>query len=114
MPRAKPRTQLLKGHVRKVALEVLESDGVAAFTARRIADEANTSLPAVYELFGDKAGLVRELFFEGFRMLRRHFDTLAEPADPARGWSPRPLRCARSCARTRSWPRSCFLSLSPT
>ena len=31
---------------------------------------AQTSTPAVYELFGDKAGLVREVFFEGFRLLR--------------------------------------------
>jgi hypothetical protein len=29
----------------------------------------HTSVPAVYELFGDKAGLVREIFFEGFRRL---------------------------------------------
>jgi AcrR family transcriptional regulator len=61
---------------------MLESDGVGGFTARRIAHEADTSMPAVYELFGDKAGLVREVFFEGFRLLRRQFEQPGEPADP--------------------------------
>lgn len=44
--------------------------------------KARTSTPAIYELFGDKTGLVREMFFEGFAMLRRHFDGLATTADP--------------------------------
>jgi len=38
----------------------------------------------VYELFGDKGGLVREVFFEGFRLLRGRFDELKETADPRR------------------------------
>src|SRR5215470_14278693 len=61
---------------------MLDNEGVAGFTTRRVAQEADTSPPAVYELFGDKAGLVREMFFEGFRMLRRCFDRLEEGADP--------------------------------
>jgi AcrR family transcriptional regulator len=61
---------------------MLASEGVAGLTTRKIAEEAATSTPAVYELFGDKAGLVRELFFEGFRMLRRRFDALERTADP--------------------------------
>jgi AcrR family transcriptional regulator len=61
---------------------MLASEGVAGFTTRKVAQEAETSTPAVYELFGDKAGLVREMFFEGFRMLRRSFDRLAETGDP--------------------------------
>ena len=64
---------------------MLEADGIAAFTARRIAERAETSLPAVYELFGDKAGLVRAIFFEGFRLLRSRFDALAQPADALAG-----------------------------
>lgn len=61
---------------------MLASDGVAGFTTRKVAEGAATSPPAVYELFGDKAGLVREMFFEGFRMLRRRFDRLDESDDP--------------------------------
>lgn len=61
---------------------MLANDGVGGFTTRKLAREANTSPPAVYELFGDKAGLVQEVFFEGFRLLRRCFDPLEDTADP--------------------------------
>ena len=61
---------------------MLATEGVAGFTTRRVAREARTSPPAVYELFGDKAGLVREMFFEGFRLLRRRFEQLADGDDP--------------------------------
>jgi AcrR family transcriptional regulator len=82
VPRPKQRTPELRDHVLRVAVAMLARHGVAAFTTRRVAEEAATSPPAVYELFGDKAGLVREVFFEGFRLLRRRFDRLAESADP--------------------------------
>lgn len=82
MPRAKQRTQELRDHVLHVAVSTLAAEGVTGFTTRKVAQQAETSTPAVYELFGDKAGLVREVFFEGFRLLRRHFDQLAESGDP--------------------------------
>jgi AcrR family transcriptional regulator len=68
--------------VLRVAVTTLASEGVAGFTTRKVAREADTSTPAVYELFRDKAGLVREVFFEGFRLLRQRFDRLAETDDP--------------------------------
>lgn len=61
---------------------MLETDGVASFTTRRVAQTANTSPPALYELFGDKAGLVREIFFEGFRLLGRRLGQLEPTDDP--------------------------------
>lgn len=64
------------------AVTTLEEEGTAGFTTRKIAARAGTSVPAVYELFGDRSGLLREVFFEGFRLLRRRFDELAESADP--------------------------------
>src|SRR5437899_6619643 len=62
---------------------MLASDGTARFTTRKLAAEAQTSTPAVYELFGDRAGLLREVFFEGFRLLGRRLDEL-EQSDDAR------------------------------
>ena len=82
MPRAKQRTEELRDHVLQVAVAMLALEGVAGFTTRRVAQEAETSTPAVYELFGDKAGLVREVFFEGFRLLRRRFDRIEVSDDP--------------------------------
>jgi AcrR family transcriptional regulator len=72
----------LRDHVLAVAVGLLAREGVAGFTTRSIAREADTSTPAVYELFGDKSGLVRAVFFEGFRLLHRHLDSLAESDDP--------------------------------
>ena len=82
MPRPKQRTPELRDHVLSVAIELLARDGVAGFTARNVAREAQTSTPAVYELFGDKGGLIRELFFEGFRLLQRQLETFVETEDP--------------------------------
>ncbi len=82
MPRAKQRTPELRDHLLKVAMTMLADEGFAGFTTRKVAEVAKTSPPAVYELFGDKAGLVRETFFEGFRLLRRHFDRLTDSDDP--------------------------------
>lgn len=82
MPRAKQRTPELRERVLAAAVRMLASDGVAEFTTRRVAQQANTSTPAVYELFGDKAGLVREIFFEGFRALGRRLSELTPTEDP--------------------------------
>jgi AcrR family transcriptional regulator len=82
VPRTKQRTPELREHLLSVAVDLLARDGVGGFTTRSIAREAETSPPAVYELFGDKGGLVREVFFEGFRLLHRRLETLAESDDP--------------------------------
>jgi AcrR family transcriptional regulator len=82
MPRAKQRTPELRDRVLQVAVDMLARDGVAGLTTRKVARQAATSTPAVYELFGDKAGLVREMLIEGFRRLRRSFDRLGETSDP--------------------------------
>jgi len=82
MPRAKQRTGELRDHILAVAVAVLAADGVTGFTTRKVAQRAQTSTPAVYELFGDKAGLVREVFFEGFRLLGDRLGQLPESGDP--------------------------------
>jgi AcrR family transcriptional regulator len=82
VPRAKQRTPELRATLLQVAVSLLASEGVEGFTTRRVAEQACTSTPAVYELFGDRAGLVREMFFEGFRRLRARFAALSETDDP--------------------------------
>jgi AcrR family transcriptional regulator len=80
--RLKERTPELRDRVLQVAVTMVDDGGVAAFTARRVAAAAQTSTPAVYELFGDKGGLVREVFFEGFRMLGGWLERIPDSADP--------------------------------
>jgi AcrR family transcriptional regulator len=82
MPRAKRRTPELRDRVLQAAVDILTTEGVAGVTTRNVAEGAGTSTPAVYELFGDKAGLVREMFFEGFRMLSRRLGELSPSGDP--------------------------------
>jgi AcrR family transcriptional regulator len=85
MPRAKQRTPELRDRVLTVALAMLARDGVGGLTTRAVARAAGTSVPAVYELFGDKAGLVREMFFIGFRRLHEQLLELGETSDPHTG-----------------------------
>jgi AcrR family transcriptional regulator len=82
VPRAKLRTPELRDHVLAVALEQLEREGIPAFTTRGLAAAAGTSTPAIYELFGDRGGLVRAVFFESWRRLSEQLATLRETDDP--------------------------------
>jgi AcrR family transcriptional regulator len=82
VPRAKQRTPELREHLLRVAVATLAAEGIAGFTTRKVARGAETSTPAVYELFGDKAGLVREVFFEGFRLLGERLERHDETDDP--------------------------------
>ena len=81
MPRPKQRTPELRDRVLQVAVSTLNEDGLSAFTTRRVAEQAGTSVPAVYELFQDKSGLLRSVFFEGFRMLGRQLLDVPETDD---------------------------------
>jgi AcrR family transcriptional regulator len=82
MPRPKQRTPELRAQMLQRALALLAEEGVGAFTARNVARAAQTSPPALYELFGDRAGLLREVFFEGFRLLRAKLAELPHDEDP--------------------------------
>lgn len=82
MPRPKQRTPELRETILAAALELLASNGVPAITTREVARQAGTSLPAVYELFGDKAGLIRAMFFTGFERLSDHLHEIKETDQP--------------------------------
>ena len=82
VPRPKTRNDLLKDRLLSGSLSLLHSEGPAALTARRVAAVAQTSTAAVYELFGNKTGLVRSIFFEGFDQLAARLDDLPSAGDP--------------------------------
>ena len=81
MGRPRQRTPELRDRVIVAAQTTLAQRGVQGFTTKHVADDAGTSVPAIYELFGDKAGLVRELFFAGFRQLAAALATVAVTPD---------------------------------
>ena len=81
---ARPRT-----HDEKLRLRLLDEggrllaeEGPAALTVRRLAERAGTSPSAVYSLFGDKWGLVEEMFREGFRRFAERIAALKPSDDP--------------------------------
>jgi AcrR family transcriptional regulator len=82
VPRVKQRTDALHERGLASAMAVLDEEGVAGLTTRTVARRANASVPAIYEVFGDKAGIVREVFFEGFRMLGDDLAALPATDDP--------------------------------
>jgi AcrR family transcriptional regulator len=82
MPRSKQRTPELRERVVAAAVDLLADAGAAGLTARSLAARAGTSAPALYELFGDKSGVVRELYFEGFRQLSAELSSVIETDDP--------------------------------
>ena len=64
------------------ARTLLEADGPAALTVRRIAAEAGMSTMNVYSRFGGKDGVVDELYCEGFHRLREYVAKHAKSDDP--------------------------------
>lgn len=79
MPRRKQRTADLGQSIRATATELLE--GGVNLTARSVAAAANTSTAALYELFGDKSGLLRAVFFDGFATLERILDSVVDTGE---------------------------------
>jgi AcrR family transcriptional regulator len=82
VPRLRQRTEALRERGIASALAVLAEEGVSGLTTRTVARRAEASVPAVYEVFGDKAGLIREVFFEGFRLLGDELSSLPADDDP--------------------------------
>lgn len=82
MPKVKQRTVALRERGLASALAVLTEQGPAALTTRTVAQRAEASLPAIYEVFGDKAGLIREIFFHGFQTLGDELEALPTTTNP--------------------------------
>ncbi len=83
MPRPRTHDQALRLRLLDEGGRLLAAEGPAALTTRRLAERAGTSSSAVYSLFGDKAGLLRAMFAEGFHRLARRFAELPRSDDPA-------------------------------
>lgn len=65
------------GSLVDAAIAVLEADGPAALTVRRVAADAHVSPQSVYNRFGGKQGVVDAVFVAGFDGLRDAFADLA-------------------------------------
>jgi len=77
--RANTRERILEA-----ALDVLETEGVAALTIRRIAAAVEYSAPVVYQHFAGKDALVLELAAHGHRLMLTEFRQAVQEPDPDR------------------------------
>ncbi|MFG1609558.1 TetR/AcrR family transcriptional regulator [Actinoplanes sp. NPDC049265] len=63
------------------ALNVLETEGAAALTLRRIATDAEYTTPVVYQYFANKEALVLELVAHGHRLMAAVFQQAPDEPD---------------------------------
>ncbi|MBA3947946.1 MAG: TetR/AcrR family transcriptional regulator [Herpetosiphonaceae bacterium] len=64
------------------ASRVLVSEGLEALTMRRVSQEVAASTKVLYTLFGNKEGLLEQLYVEGFERLRRNLEAVPLSDDP--------------------------------
>jgi AcrR family transcriptional regulator len=69
MGRTKLRNEELKARLLDGAMRLAADGGMSAVTTRAVAARAESSVPALDELFGGKPGLLRAMFVEGFTRL---------------------------------------------
>ncbi|MEU9634703.1 TetR/AcrR family transcriptional regulator [Streptomyces tendae] len=83
--KARSRRQILD-----VAAELLEREGAQALSTRAVAAAAGIRAASLYQLFGDKDGLLSALAVHGFDLYLAQKHTLAPSGDPVedmrRGW----------------------------
>ena len=60
---------------------LLVQEGVNALTMRRIAEMVGCSTTVLYTMFGNKQGLVEELYLRGFEILRQFLAAVSYPGD---------------------------------
>ena len=84
--------ELLKRNVIEAASNVLTTEGPAALTVRRIAQELGCSTKIIYSMFGSRDGLANELYLEGCHYLRQAIEQIGFTTTPTEyltkvGWA---------------------------
>lgn len=73
----------LRRSVLAAADDLLRTEGAAAVTVRRLAQEIDSSTTVIYNLFGSKDGLANALYLEGCRLLYEAFAHVPTNTDPS-------------------------------
>jgi AcrR family transcriptional regulator len=84
MPRPREHDENTRRRLIERAGAILDEEGLAGLSTRRLAVDLGTTTRAVYSLFGDKAGLLRALYRAGFETLRAQTEAVPVTDDPAR------------------------------
>jgi AcrR family transcriptional regulator len=81
-PAAGPQPEDLRERLIAAGLGVLDADGPAELTVRRIAEVAGSSTMGVYTKFGGRAGVLEAIYRRGFDLLRVALGAVPEAGDP--------------------------------
>src|SRR5947208_16754247 len=82
MGRARVHTEETALALLDAAERVIDAEGVAALTVRRVADELGTTTRAVYSTFGSKQALLTGLGIRGFDLLGARVAAMPRTEDP--------------------------------
>jgi AcrR family transcriptional regulator len=73
--------QKLREGILDDASDLLVQKGPNALTMRRIAETVGCSTTVLYTMFGNKQGLVDELYLRGFNILRQSLEAVSHPGN---------------------------------
>lgn len=81
-PEAKlQHAEMLKLNIIEAAATIMQEQGPDAVTIRRVAEKMECSTKIIYNLFGSKDGLARQLYLEGCKLLAAAFEEVPAQAD---------------------------------
>lgn len=81
VPRSDSSQDESREEILAIAAPMLDEGGLEGLTIRRLSAESGFTPPAIYALFGDKAGLVNALIERSFRSLADRLEKIEPPAD---------------------------------
>lgn len=81
-PKAKlQHAEIVRLNIIEAAAAIMQEFGPEAVTIRRVAEKMECPTKIIYNLFGSKEGLAKELFLEGCKLLAASFQAVPEQAD---------------------------------
>lgn len=81
-PKAKHQhNELLRRSIIEAAALIMEESGPEAVTIRKVAEKMECPTKIIYNLFGSKEGLAKELFMEGCKLLAEAFRAVPVQTD---------------------------------
>lgn len=72
---------MLKLNIIEAAAAIMQEHGPEAVTIRRVADTMECPTKIIYNLFGSKEGLAKELFLEGCKLMAAEFRAVPDHAN---------------------------------
>jgi AcrR family transcriptional regulator len=73
--------ELLRRSIIEAAASIMRESGPEAVTIRKVAEKMECPTKVIYNLFGSKEGLAKELFLEGCKLLADTFRAVPEQAE---------------------------------